>query len=137
MIADEFRALALELPEAIESAHMGHPDFRVGGKIFATLGPGEAWGMVKLTPEQQQTMVAAAPRAFEPIAGAWGRRGATKVRLELVTANLAQQALLSAWVNTAPKRLTIDESVWPRAAGSARRKPSARRSPPHRRGAGQ
>ena len=52
MTADEFRGLALDLPEAVEGAHMGHPDFRVGGKIFASLGPDEAWGMVKLPPDQ-------------------------------------------------------------------------------------
>ena len=49
--ADAFRRLALSLPEAVEGSHMGHADFRVCGKIFATLGPDETWGMVKLTPE--------------------------------------------------------------------------------------
>ena len=53
MNADDFRRLALRFPETSEQSHMGHPDFRVGGKIFATLGPKEEWGMAKLTPEQQ------------------------------------------------------------------------------------
>ena len=54
MTDDDFRKIALSLPEAIESAHMGHPDFRVGGKIFATLMPEDGWGMVKLTPDEQE-----------------------------------------------------------------------------------
>ena len=70
MTADEFRNLALSLPEAVESAHMGHPDFRVGGKIFATLGaPDEDWGMVKLTPEQQKQFIREEPEIFVPVKG--------------------------------------------------------------------
>ena len=70
MTADEFRSLALSLPEASESAHMSHPDFRVRGKIFATLGPEEEWGMVKLSPDQQTSYVGATPNVFEPFNGA-------------------------------------------------------------------
>lgn len=82
MTADEFRKLALSLPEAIEGAHMGHADFRVGNRIFATLGwPDEHWGMVKLTPEEQELRVEAEPDVFAPVKGAWGRRGSTNVRL--------------------------------------------------------
>ena len=85
MTADQFRRLALSLPEATESAHMGHPDFRVKGKIFATLDyPEPGWGMVKLTPEQQAELVQAEPDVFEPCAGAWGARGCTNVRLRAV-----------------------------------------------------
>ena len=105
MTADAFRQLALNLPEAIESAHMGHPDFRVGGKIFATLGPDETWGMVKLTPQQQATFVRDNPKAFEPISGGWGRRGATKVLLKAATKAAVAPALVAAWTNTAPMRL--------------------------------
>src|SRR5947209_20579613 len=97
--------MALNLPEAAESAHVGHPDFRVRGKIFATLGPGEAWGMVKLTPEQQEQFVHAEPEVFAPIPGGWGRRGATKVHLELATEDNLHPALVAAWRNVAPKRL--------------------------------
>ena len=57
MTADKFRSLALSLPEVCESAHLGHPDFRVGGKIFATLGPDEVWGMVKLNPDEQASFI--------------------------------------------------------------------------------
>ena len=74
MTADKFRNLALSLPEACESAHMGHPDFRVGGKIFATLGPDEEWGMVKLTPEKQASFLRAEPDVFRPASGAWAAR---------------------------------------------------------------
>ena len=105
MTADEFRSLALELPETVESAHMDHPDFRVKGKIFATLGPKEAWGMVKLTPEEQALFVRTDPKAFEPFAGAWGKRGCTRVVLEEANEPAMRQALIAAWRNTAPKKL--------------------------------
>src|SRR4051794_17153668 len=85
MTAEEFRSLALSFPEASEEAHMGHPDFRVRGKIFATLGPDEAWGMVKLTAEQQAVFLRTEPDVFQPVNGAWGRRGGTSVRLEAAT----------------------------------------------------
>lgn len=104
--ADGFRKLALSLPEAVESAHMGHPDFRVAEKIFATLGyPDAGWGMVKLTPEQRDGFVDADPDSFAPVAGGWGKRGATNVRLKAVPAKLLRAALAAAWENTAPKRL--------------------------------
>lgn len=105
--AGEFRTLALELPEAVEASHMDHPDFRVGGKIFATLGPGEKWGMVKLTPEQQAGYLRTAPGVFEPAAGAWGRRGATLVHLKNARERMVRTALAEAWRNTAPKRLIL------------------------------
>ncbi len=106
MTADEFRALALELPEAIEASHMGHPDFRVGGKIFATLShEGEQRGNLKLKPEQQASYVADEPEVFRPINGAWGRRGWTHVYLPNAQELTVRQALIAAWRNTAPKRL--------------------------------
>jgi hypothetical protein len=105
MTSQEFRELALSLPEAAEAAHMGHPDFRVRGKIFATLGPDEAWGMAKLTPEQQAVFVRTEPKVFQPVNGAWGRRGCTYIRLEAATEPSVRQALTAAWRNTAPKRL--------------------------------
>ena len=105
MTPDEFRALALAVPDAEEAEHMEHPDFRVGGKIFATLGPGETWGMVKLTPEQQAELLTTDPSAFAPAKGAWGRRGATIVTLASAGLALVSEALWTAWRNTAPKRL--------------------------------
>jgi hypothetical protein len=105
MTADDFRKLALSLPEASESAHMGHPDFRVRGKIFATLGPDEEWGMVKLSPEEQKLFVRTEANVFTPVNGAWGRRGCTYVCLEVATESAARQALIAAWRHTAPKCL--------------------------------
>jgi hypothetical protein len=106
MTADEFRTLALSLPEAAEEAHMGHPDFRVRGKIFATLGtPQDDRGMVKLTPELQAIFVRTEPKVFQPCQGAWGKRGCTYVLLSTGTEPSVRQALVAAWRNTAPKRL--------------------------------
>jgi hypothetical protein len=106
MTADDFRRLALSLPEAVESSHMNHPDFRVRGKIFATLSyPGGDWGMVKLKPEQQRTFVSAEPTVFAPVKGGWGRRGATNVKLPAANEESVHRALLTAWCNVAPKRL--------------------------------
>jgi hypothetical protein len=108
MTAEEFRNKALSFAGASEAAHMGHPDFRVGGKVFATLGPEEDWGMVKLTPEQQATFIRAEPEAFHPASGAWGRRGCTIVCLKAAKKSMVMEALILAWRNTAPKRL-IDQ----------------------------
>lgn len=106
MTIDGFRRLALSMPEASESAHMGHPDFRVRGKIFATLCyPDEDWGMVKLTPEQQEAFVSAEPAVFVPVKGGWGRRGATNVRLRSAKTRSLRVALAAAWRNTAPRAL--------------------------------
>jgi hypothetical protein len=106
MTADGFRRLALSLPEAAEVGHMGHPDFRVGGKIFATLGyPDKDWGVLKLSPEQQEAFVGEEPEAFVPVKGAWGLRGATCVRLRKAKARSLRIALTVAWENVAPKKL--------------------------------
>src|SRR5919204_3484261 len=103
MTADEFRNLALGLPEAVEGAHMGHADFRVRGKIFATLGPDEDWGMVKLTADTQSVFVRSESTVFQPFPGAWGRRGCTRVELAAAKEPSVRQALIAAWRNTAPK----------------------------------
>ena len=107
MTIAEFRRIALSMPQATEGAHMGHPDFRVRGKIFATLPPREDddWAMVKLNPEQQRQFVQANPGVFEPVNGGWGRRGATQVRLDAVDKETLRSAIFTAWCNTAPKRL--------------------------------
>jgi hypothetical protein len=95
-----FRRIALSLDGAIEGAHGGHADFRAGGKVFASLGyPGREWAMVKLDPEQQRMLVAAEPEMFVPVQGAWGRRGATSVRLAAVDARTMRSALAMAWRN--------------------------------------
>ena len=109
MTPNEFRELALSFPEAIESAHMHHPDFRVGRNIFATLGyPNEESAMVKLSSEKQREFVGNNPDIFQPAKGAWGRRGSTIVHLPVATIDLVREALTAAWRNTAPKRLSKD-----------------------------
>ena len=96
--ADDFRRIALSFAGAEERSHMAHPDFRVGGRIFATLGaPDEDWGMVALMPEQQEDFIALAADAFKPAAGAWGRRGSTLVRLDAVGEDVLEAALAAAW----------------------------------------
>ena len=80
MTENDFRKLALSLPDTEELSHMNHPDFRAGGKIFASLrSPSRGWGMVKLTPDQQEMFVKVAPDTFQPVKGGWGRQGATNV----------------------------------------------------------
>ena len=82
MSSNRFRQIALALPGAVEGAHQGNADFRVGKRIFATLGyPDDDWGMVKLTPEQQSVLVEAEPEIFRPVPGGWGKYGNTNVRL--------------------------------------------------------
>jgi hypothetical protein len=100
MIADDFRRLALAMPGVVEGDHNKHPDFRVGGKIFATLGyPDSRWAMVKLRPEQQRTMIEETPDAFSPASGAWGRRGSTIMLLERADEQSARSAIEMAWAN--------------------------------------
>ena len=102
----DFRRVALSFPATSESAHMDHPDFRVCGKIFATMGyPDAGWGMVKLTPEQQEEFVSAEPAVFEPVKSGWGRKGATSVRLKSVKKSSLRAALAAAWCNRAPRAL--------------------------------
>ncbi len=106
MTPKDFRRIALSFPETSQSAHMDHPDFRVSGKIFATLGyPDKQWGMVKLRPDDQAKFYEAQPEVFVPAKGAWGRGGATTVRLKTVKKAALRRALRAAWLNVAPKRL--------------------------------
>jgi hypothetical protein len=101
---EQFRKLALGFPGTEERAHMQHPDFRVAGKVFASLGyPDKSWGMVKLTPEQQAELMSDEPTVFFPAAGAWGRKGSTTVQLKRANKATVRQALEAAWRNTAPK----------------------------------
>src|SRR5262249_9332052 len=99
----EFRRVALALPETEQRRHMNHPDFRVAGTLFATLGyPENPHGMVTPTPTQQEESVAAPPAAFFPVRGAWGRKGCTSVLLDKVSKRALKGALLAAWRNHAP-----------------------------------
>lgn len=104
MTAKGFRRIALGMRDAFEGAHMGHADFRVsGGRIFATLGyPDAKWGMVALTPEQQQEALRA-HEAMTPAKGAWGAQGATMVRLAAIDEEALGAALTMAWQNAVAK----------------------------------
>jgi hypothetical protein len=95
-----FRRLALGMPGAAEGAHMGHPDFRVNGRIFATLHGDGRFGMVKLTPDQQRLFIQNSPGVFAPESGAWGRQGCTRVTLEAVDEEALGEAMTLAWRNT-------------------------------------
>lgn len=106
MTIDGFRQLALSMPGATEVGHMGHPDFRVGGKIFATLGyPDARCGMVKLTPDQQEGFIAAEPDVFAPAAGKWGKAGATIVQFRNAKVHSLRVAMTAAWRNVAPRKV--------------------------------
>lgn len=106
MTSSDFRCLALSFPETSEQSHMEHPDFRVAGKVFATLGyPETGWAMVRLTPIEQEMFVKSHPGVFVPCAGAWGRRGATSIRLKAARKPTVRRALRAAWLLTAPREL--------------------------------
>ena len=87
------------MKDAAEGAHMGHPDFRVNGKIFATLHPDLKSGMVKLTPAQQEIFIGDHPALFAPESGAWGRQGCTRVRLDAADEDTVGEAMTLAWQN--------------------------------------
>jgi hypothetical protein len=105
MTSDEFRKMVLEIPMSVERSHMNHPDFRVAGKIFASLSvPDESWGMIKLTLKQQRTSIEKAPEVFKPSSGAWGRQGYTNVYLPAAKATIVRTALDAAAKNVANKK---------------------------------
>lgn len=98
MTADEFRALALALPDVEERSHMGHPDFRANGRIFATLADEEAsLAMVKVSPEMQESLIETQPKVFRPCAGMWGMGGATYVELSAAKPATVKRALRAAF----------------------------------------
>ena len=102
----DFRRIALRLPEVVEGSHMGHADFRVGGKIIATLGyPSEQFAVVMLSPQDQDLIVRAHPAAFSPVKGTWGANGSTTVMLKIASKKAVAAALEAAWRKRAPKRL--------------------------------
>lgn len=98
MTPKEFRKLALSLPETEEREHMNHPDFRVRGKIFATMGyPDKTRAMVRVTPVEQEMLVRAEPSVFSPVKGKWGLQGATSVNLKAAKQPSIKPALAAAW----------------------------------------
>src|SRR5829696_6259184 len=115
MDANDFRELALGFDNTEESAHMGAADFRVGGRIFATLAHEHlGFGNLMLSPELQQLLIAEAPEVFLPVSGGWGRMGATPMRLAEATPEQLLNWLQLAWnlrvqkndKSTKPKRKT-------------------------------
>ena len=103
MGSGDFRRVALGMEGAVEGAHMGHPDFRVNARIFATIHPDQQFGMVQLTPDQQQQFIHDHPETFAPESGAWGRAGCTRVRLDSVYEETLGEAMTLAWQNTIEK----------------------------------
>ena len=106
MTADEFRRIALSLPEVTEASHMGHPDFRVANRIFATLSyPSDRFGVVMLSPHDQDLIIKDHPKTFAPVAGGWGKSGATTVVLRGASKRAVAIALEAAWRKRATKRI--------------------------------
>jgi hypothetical protein len=97
MTADDFRDIVLALDGAAEGAHMGHPDFRANGRIFASLHTQDRFGMVKLSPEEQAVLLRDHPKTFEPSPGAWGRQGCTNVKLATAETRAVRGAARLAW----------------------------------------
>lgn len=106
MTSAGFRKLALALPGVVEGAHFGNADFRVAKKIFATLAlESEGFGVLLLTADEQSGLVEDAPEVFSAVPGGWGRKGATRVRLAKVRADVLKGVLQMAWRRRAPKGL--------------------------------
>jgi hypothetical protein len=128
MSPDDFRRIALSLDGAEQGSHMGAVDFRVGGRIFATLAAvKEGYGNLMLTPEQQTAFVEELPEVFVPIAGGWGRMGCTHVRLANVTEDVLEGALRTAW------KLRLEKNQSSGKKSAARKRSSAATAPSRRR----
>lgn len=100
MTPDAFRHIVLGLQGVVEGAHMGHADFRAGGRVFAGLTADERQASLRLPPAEQAAMLAESPAAFAPAAGAWGRQGWTLMDLAAVDAAMARAAVVLAWEHT-------------------------------------
>lgn len=128
MTPARFRTLVLALPDVVEASHHGHPDFRVGGRIFASLnGPDLAFGMALLAPEEQEAFVRSVPDAFTPFKGAWGRRGCTKIVLAEAPEAAVRAALAAARGHvaaTASAKRTSKSAVRPKSPPKPRRRPA-------------
>ncbi|MBX3583610.1 MAG: MmcQ/YjbR family DNA-binding protein [Rhizobiaceae bacterium] len=102
MQQDEFRAIALSFPEAVESSHFESADFRLRGKIFATLREADGRAVLKLSPDQQKLLLETAPGLFEPVKGSWGLKGWTRVVLDRADEATVRHAMEYAWRSVAP-----------------------------------
>jgi hypothetical protein len=129
MNANDFRRIALSLPGAEESSHMGQPDFRVGGRIFATLASQkQGYGNLMLTPEHQEAFVSEAPELFVPVAGGWGRMGATHIRLAAANEDVLTGALRAAWKLRLDRNAKSAAKPRARASGMSLARPKKARS---------
>jgi predicted DNA-binding protein (MmcQ/YjbR family) len=119
MTADDFRRFVLALPGTEEQAHMGHPDFRANGRIFASLHTGDTFGMVKVSPEEQGELLRQYRDTFVPSAGAWGRQGCTNVRLAVADAAAVRGAIALAWqgITALPPRKQKAQRITPKKSG--------------------
>jgi hypothetical protein len=119
----DFRRIALSFEGAEENSHMGQPDFRVGGRIFATLASAhKGFGNIKLTLDQQRAFVEELPEVFLPIAGGWGRNGMTHVRLAAANEDLLHGALHAAWKLRVERNSTSVKKPVPSAKRSSAKK---------------
>jgi hypothetical protein len=122
MTGKDFRRIALSLPDAVEGSHMGQADFRVGGRIFATLSLERAgYGVLMLDAERQAGMVTDAPEVFSPVPGGWGRMGCTRVLLSAVNEAMLEGALRTAWQH----RLDASEKSKKKSAAKRSSKPKS------------
>ena len=117
MKADKFRELAMEMPEAEESSHHNHPDFRVAGKVFATIGPDGDWAMVKV-PVEEQSKLMARDDAFEPFTGAWGKQGCTRITLKSAKIRDVREALLIDGFKAVTHASFAETMAWDRDANA-------------------
>lgn len=120
MTPEAFRVMALQLPEAIEGMHMSHPDFRVRGRIFATLGyPSRDFAVVMLTPEEQAEFVKEGSGALAPVKGGWGAKGSTQVRLQRADPELVKRVLAAAWARKSATAARRPRRTAPRRSSRA------------------
>jgi hypothetical protein len=123
MTTSDFRRIALSLEGAEEGSHMGSPDFRVDGRIFATLAAqAQGYGNLMLTPEQQAMFVAEQPDVFIPVPGGWGRNGATHLKLSAANEDLVYGALQTAWKLRVEKNSTVSKKT---RAPAKKKKPAS------------
>jgi hypothetical protein len=127
MTPDDFRDIVLALDGAVEGAHMGHPDFRANGRIFASLHSHDRFGMLKVTPGEQAVLLRDHPQTFEPSAGAWGRQGCTNVKLATADRRAVRAAARLAWEAVMAAKPPRARKAGPRVPKARPRKAASKR----------